>query len=180
MSADNGIYIAEFPTKAGLSGGSCRGGTLEWRVKNNGSESVINELETHYFTPEEHRQAVMDMWCGEVFTREDDAWDKAREYESEGWTEYGICKIRMPVPWGELREPIAKTPIPPHACKWCSSDFTWAYHDSETCEKNPETPFAVVLAALKEHTSGIHEYVITRLVVEALEAKNLLTRKVKS
>jgi hypothetical protein len=95
MSADNGIYVAEFPTK---SGGK------EWRVAH-GFESVILELEEHWYSPSGYALAVKDIWDGPVFTDVKAAREEAfRLHDDYGWTEYGIMEITMSVPWGEEKE----------------------------------------------------------------------------
>jgi hypothetical protein len=95
MSADNGIYIAEFPTLKGKR---------EWRVAH-AFESFVTELETPYYTPEEHREAVMSVWDGPVFTKHRKAIREAfRLLDEIGYTEYGVCQITMPVPWGKKKK----------------------------------------------------------------------------
>ena len=80
MSADNGIYIAEFPT---LDGGR------EWRVAYG---SAIDNLDYYPADSIEEAQEIMSYFGrSEAFTNQDDAFKKAQDiYDTVGWTEYGI------------------------------------------------------------------------------------------
>ena len=83
MSADNGIYIAEFPT---LDGGR------EWRVI---ETQAIGNLD--YYpegSPEEAREIVRYYGAAQGFSTVVEASKKAFEIQDYyGWTEYGVCVL---------------------------------------------------------------------------------------
>ena len=89
MSADNGIYVAKFPNG-------------EFRVGHGFASNIIEmeeDLLTGYW-----RNKEMDIIWGEspVFTNQGEAIDHAFKVEQEyGWTEYGVCIVRMPFNFGE-------------------------------------------------------------------------------
>ena len=83
ISADNGIYIAEFPT---LDGGR------EWRVIH---AQAIGNLD--YYpegSAEEAREIVRYYGNAEPYSTVDEASKRAFEIQDDyGWTEYGVCML---------------------------------------------------------------------------------------
>ena len=85
ISADNGIYIAEFPTLDG---------SREWRVIH---AQAIDNLD--YYpegSPEEAREIVEYFGTdrARIFGDSDSAFKAAFEMQDEyGWTEYGVCTL---------------------------------------------------------------------------------------
>lgn len=90
MSADNGVFIAHFPD-----------GTM--RVAHS-FMSCIDELETHWYSPEEYQEAVKALFSGPVFVDEGAALLEARRIEKKvPYTEYGITTVFMSVNYGEKK-----------------------------------------------------------------------------
>lgn len=92
MSADNGIYIACFPN------GDMRVAYC--------SDSVIYELDSHWYTPEESRDAIVDIFGGSTLYRDSALAGLAALtlQEEIGYTEYGVCHVNFLANFGELRE----------------------------------------------------------------------------
>lgn len=181
MSADNGTYVGVFPVwEAGDLAKSLGIRILvgeEYRICPNGSDFVINELETYFYTPDEHRDQVIAMFGkSEVFTDRDKALLEAHRLDSEGYTEYGVMEVHFPVPYGELRPEIPEPELPEGACQFCSTrGGTTAYHTGQMCERDPDNPFKIIVDALRDECGkAINEWVIARVVIEALTEKGKL------
>lgn len=159
MSADNATFVVFFPDK-----------TI--RVAQ-GSMSVMDELETWLYKPEDYRQAVANMFgLSPIFTDEDRAWAHAELLESEGWTEYGQCEFHLSANFGELRAEIAEpAPYDEGCCPHCSYPHgTQVSHGfdyySEYC-KNPELPFNRIKNALGKY-DGINASLLARVVFKEI------------
>lgn len=168
MSADNGIYIACFPD-----------GT--YRVAH-GFDSVINDLETHHASPETYMELVEEIWGGNtpVFNEEDLAVIHAGVLLSnEDYTEYGICRVSLPVNFGEMKEPTPEPMLTEGACKFCSTAGSReVFHgDSpnwrDMCQ-DPTTANNILKSALREHCGGVNEGFVARIALEALRGADLI------
>lgn len=101
MSADNGIYVAEFPTA---------NGNVEYRV---GYGSAIDNCELDFMPLGEKRTQLEDAYRAfwfrdsEVFTDHDKAVSHAYKLESEyeNWElEYGVCSLKFDRPFNNLTQ----------------------------------------------------------------------------
>lgn len=155
MSADNATFVATFPN------GDIRVGY--------GYMSVVDEIDTHYYTPEEAKEAIEnDFGESEVFHDRDKALLAAhRLEENTGPTEYGVTEVTFLANFGELRDPIPEPPLPDGACVHCSHvGGTISFH-APPCERDPSTPIFMIRERLMTH-HGINAGFITREVMDVL------------
>lgn len=164
MSADNGIYIGEFPD------GTFRVG--------HGFESVVQELETHFMTPKGYAACVEGIWGNsDAYTDQEEAFAQAQLLlQAEEYTEYGICNVQLPVNYGEEKP---ETPVPElmeGACKHCSTPGgRQVLHGGnlDSCE-DPALPRNILIKGLREVTNGVQVEYIARMALDILRKNDLL------
>lgn len=189
MSADNGTYVGIFPRYSSLAESLKHEGSerLEYRICVNGSDSVIRDLESYHYSPEQYRETIIDYFGGAIFTNHDKALLEAHRlddlYREEDemfgmGTEYGVVEVNFSVPYGKLRAEIPEPELPEGACKFCSIlGHSETYHGGGTmCDLDPENPLKIAIDALREAGSRgwINEHFIARKIVDALKEKGKL------
>lgn len=176
MSADNGVYVAEFPT---------RDGGKEWRVAEY-SDSCINDLFGHLMPPDEKKDVIDSIFGGESFDNRDDANALAFKLdapdEDGGWsqTEYGVCQISFDFPFGDLPPEVPEPELSPGACRHCSTPgFTERWHSEKEWKdcRNPNLPYNMLLPIIRERLgSGVNAAFITSVAIEGMMDLGLLPR----
>lgn len=168
MSADNGIYVAVFPTKDGGQ---------EFRVAH-GFASVIDELGTELYTQHDERDAIVSIFGGKVFSSMEDAVRFAIELDHRSETEYGIVSVEFDTPYGELPPRREPAPLPDGACEYCSSRGVVVLHDSDSfyCS-NPKLAHNIVAKALRERCNGLNADLVARIVTDALYVSGHLVKE---
>lgn len=158
MSADNGTYVAHFPNG-------------EMRVAY-GSASVIDELESHFYSPEEARDEIGNIFGGsKVYVNHDEALLDAHA-EDGGETEYGVTEIHFSANFEDLREAIPEPTLTEGACVFCSTPgYTETFHGSDACDKDPSTPQFVIRETIRGNFPGINEWFVARVVAEVLNER---------
>jgi hypothetical protein len=164
MSSDNGIFVLASPTADGSGS--------EYRVAE-GSMSFMEEVETHFLSPEQERDALVSMFGGQVFLDPEEAHSDALQCEAAyGYTEYGICQWDLSYPFDTLREPILVPELPEEACKFCSTPggSVTIHGGGKVCDRDPDNPENIVRIALtnKGYALGVNIHPIARIAVEAL------------
>ena len=163
MSADNGIYIAIFPDGS-------------FRVAH-AFASVVDELESHYYSPEEYKEGVEHIWGGsDVHMDQEEALvDAQMQLHAEEYTEYGICEINLPVNFGEMKAETPVPGLPEGACPHCSSPgaITVMHGENDSSCRNPELPRNIIAVILRENAPGVSSGYVTRVILEGLDKASL-------
>lgn len=168
MSADNGIYVATFPT---------RDGGREYRVAH-AFASVIDELGTELYTQHEERDAIVSIFKDHVFSNKVNALSYAEKLEQQDYTEYGLVSVEFDTPYGELPPRREPAPLPDGACEYCSSRGLVVLHDSDSfyCS-NPKLAHNIVAKALRERCNGLNADLVARIVTDALYVSGHLVKE---
>lgn len=171
MSADNAIYIAEFrPTD----------GSDRYYLVAYGGCSQINELETHYYPPEERRNALNSIFGSSkhydtLKAAQTDAFDMDREIG----TEYGVQVIQFDHDINELGKAYEEPKLPDYACPHCSSTYSHVSHGgngswNDTICSNPDLAYNILIKGFREAWSGpVNEHIVSRTVLEILTKNGL-------